>query len=93
VDLNDLQSTMNSCAFNPLLYIAQAKEIIEGKRFVKNRRLEKFLISAYQSKLFNEWLMERIKLSNLFELSDKELLSLGYKKELIKFIKNFHLLT
>ncbi|GAX87414.1 tRNA pseudouridine13 synthase [Lebetimonas natsushimae] len=67
--------------------IQQAKEIIEGKRFVKNRRLEKFLISAYQSKLFNEWLMERIKLSNLFELSDKELLSLGYEKELIKFIK------
>jgi tRNA pseudouridine13 synthase len=67
--------------------IEQAKEIIEGKRFVKNRRLEKFLISAYQSKLFNEWLMERIKLSNLFELGDKELLSLGYKKELIKFVK------
>ncbi|WP_024791468.1 tRNA pseudouridine(13) synthase TruD [Lebetimonas sp. JS032] len=68
--------------------VAQAKEIIEGKRFIKNRRLEKFLISAYQSKLFNEWLMDRIKLSNIFELSENELINLGYEKNLIDFVKS-----
>jgi tRNA pseudouridine13 synthase len=65
----------------------QGKEIIEGKKFIKNRRLEKLLISAYQSKLFNEWLMERIKLSNIFELSENELINSGYEKNLIDFVK------
>ena len=63
------------------------KAIIEGEKFIKNRRMEKFLISAYQSKLFNDWLAERIRLSNIFDLSEKELLMAGYEKELIKFVK------
>jgi len=66
----------------------EGKKIIDGEKFVKNKRLNKLLISAYQSKLFNEWLKERIKLSFLFELNEKELLNLGYEKEFIKFIKN-----
>lgn len=66
----------------------EGKKIIDGEKFVKNRRLNKFLISAYQSKLFNDWLTERIKLSNIFELTQKELLGLGYEKELIKFVKS-----
>jgi len=65
----------------------EGKAIIEGDKFVRNRKLEKFLISAYQSKLFNDWLNERIKLSNIFDLSEKELLMAGYEKELIKFVK------
>ncbi|NPA87918.1 MAG: tRNA pseudouridine(13) synthase TruD, partial [Epsilonproteobacteria bacterium] len=65
----------------------EGKAIIEGDKFVKNRKLEKFLISAYQSKLFNDWLNERIKLSNIFDLSEKELQFAGYDKELIKFVK------
>jgi len=67
--------------------VAQAKEIINGDRFIKNRRLEKLILSSFQSKLFNDWLMERIKLSNMFELSKKELLGLGYEKEFIDFVK------
>ena len=66
----------------------EGKKIVEGEKFVKNKRLNKLLISAYQSKLFNDWLSERIKLSSIFELSEKELKSLGYEKELIKFVKN-----
>ena len=66
----------------------EGKKIIDGEKFVKNKRLNKLLINAYQSKLFNDWLKERIKISSLFELSEKELLHLGYDKELIKFIKN-----
>ncbi len=65
----------------------EAKEIIEGNKFVKNKKLEKFLISAYQSKLFNDWLKERINLSNIFDLSEQELKMAGYPKELIKFVK------
>jgi len=66
----------------------EGKKIIEGEKFVKNKRLSKFLISAYQSKLFNDYLKERIKLSSLFELSEKELIQAGFEKELIKFVKN-----
>ena len=66
----------------------QAKEFIFGDKHIKDKRLQKLLISAYQAKLFNEWLMERIKLSNIFEMSEKELKMLGYKKELIKFVKS-----
>jgi len=65
----------------------EAKEIIEGEKFVKNRRVEKFLISAYQSKLFNDWLKKRIEISNLFELSKKELKLLGFDEEIIDFAK------
>ncbi|GAB6045145.1 tRNA pseudouridine(13) synthase TruD [Caminibacter profundus] len=64
------------------------KAIIEGEKFVKNKKLEKLLINAYQSKLFNDWLKERINLSNIFDLSEKELLMAGFEKELIKFVKN-----
>ncbi len=66
----------------------QAKEFIFGDKHIKNKRLQKFLISAYQSKLFNDWLMERIKLSNIFDMKDNELKFLGYSKELIKFVKS-----
>jgi len=65
----------------------EGKAIIEGEKFVKNRKLEKLLINAYQSKLFNDWLKERINLSNIFDLSEKELLMAGFEKELIKFVK------
>jgi len=66
----------------------EGKKIIEGEKFVKNKRLNKFLISAYQAKLFNDWLVERIKLSRIFELNEKELISLGYEKDLITFVKS-----
>ncbi|WP_456480455.1 tRNA pseudouridine(13) synthase TruD [Nautilia sp.] len=65
----------------------QAKEFIFGERHIKDKRLQKLLISAYQSKLFNDWLMERIKLSNIFDISENELKFLGYEKDLIKFVK------
>jgi len=65
----------------------QAKEFIFGDKHIKDKRLQKLLISAYQSKLFNDWLMERIKLSNIFDMREDELKFLGYEKELIKFVK------
>jgi len=65
----------------------EGKKIIEGEKFVKNKRLSKLLINAYQSKLFNNWLKRRIQLSSLFEMNKKELLAAGIKKEVIDFVK------
>ncbi len=51
-----------------------AREIIEGKFTMRNRKKRDFLISAYQSHLFNLWLSKRIEISRLFEgLAPKEL--------------------
>ena len=66
----------------------EGKKIIEGEKFVKNKKLNKLLINAYQSKLFNNWLKKRIELSFLFEMNEKELLMAGFSKEIINFVKN-----
>ncbi len=47
------------------------KEIIDGTRKERNQNVKRFLISAYQSYLFNEWLAFRIDLSRLVESFDK----------------------
>ena len=62
--------------------------ILKGELKEKNRNLKRLFINAYQSKLFNEWLEERIKLSNSFLLKEEELKVLGYDEELIHFIKS-----
>ena len=65
----------------------QGKQVIEGDLVIRNRAIEKLVINAYQSELFNEWLTERINLSNIFnELDEKELLQ-KYPKELVEFLK------
>ena len=43
--------------------ITQARQMIEGDIFIKDKKLKKFLTGVYQSHFFNEWLVERIKLS------------------------------
>jgi len=60
-------------------------EILEGQKRVRNRYLRKFLINAYQSKLFNDWLAYRIRLSNLLELSKIELKKIGVPEQIIYF--------
>jgi tRNA pseudouridine13 synthase len=42
----------------------KARKIIYGELKIKDRKLEKMLISAYQSDFFNRWLAKRIELSN-----------------------------
>jgi len=65
----------------------QGKQIIEGDLVIRNRAIEKLLINAYQSELFNEWLTERINLSNIFnEFDEKELLQ-KYPKDVVSFVK------
>ena len=65
------------------------KEILFGKRFIKNRKKRDFFISAYQSHIFNLWLSKRVEISKFFSsFGIKELESLFiYSKEVIKDIK------
>ncbi|MBU1658987.1 tRNA pseudouridine(13) synthase TruD [bacterium] len=43
--------------------IEQAKEMISGELFIEDTKVKKFLISVYQSVLFNDWLKERVTMS------------------------------
>ncbi len=43
--------------------LPQAKALIEGDFFTKDKRLERFLLRVYQSFLFNRWLSKRVELS------------------------------
>ena len=43
--------------------LAKAKEVVYGDEIVKDKKLSKMLIAAYQSSFFNAWLVERLKLS------------------------------
>jgi len=65
-----------------------AREIVEGKRKMRDRKRKNFLISAYQSHLFNLWLSKRIEISRLFEgLKPKELKNVFvWNDEIIKLI-------
>lgn len=53
----------------------KARKIIYGELKIKNRKLEKMLISLYQSNLFNQWLSFRIKESKeQFKLLDGDVM-------------------
>jgi len=43
--------------------LEKAKNVIYGELKIKDRKLEKMLISAYQSDFFNRWLAQRIQMS------------------------------
>ncbi len=58
----------------------EGKAIIDGKLKIRDRKKREFLISAYQSYLFNQWLAKRINLSTLLE---------SFKKEEVEKIFNF----
>ena len=45
----------------------EGKAIVDGKLKMRDRKKREFLISAYQSYLFNNWLALRVELSNLLE--------------------------
>ncbi len=68
----------------------RGKEILESKVKEKNKRVEKFLISAYQSHLFNLWLSKRVKISKLIDSFEVNELSelLSFPKEIIKKLKS-----
>jgi tRNA pseudouridine13 synthase len=54
-----------------------ARAVVEGRTKMRHRKKRDFLMSAYQSHLFNLWLSKRVEISRLFEgLKPKELKSL-----------------
>ena len=65
------------------------KEILEGVRRERNKKMKNFYISAYQSHLFNLWLSKRVEISKLFNgFKEDELNTLfNYSNETIKQIK------
>lgn len=58
----------------------EGREIIQQKKQFKNKKLSKFLISSYQSHLFNQWLSQRIQLCKILEEFKNQDLSLAIKK-------------
>ncbi len=65
-------------------------KILKGELKMKNVKMKKFLISAYQSELFNKWLEKRIEISHLVEsFSINELKNmLDFSEQTIKNLKN-----
>ncbi len=45
----------------------EGRAIVEGRLRIRDRKLREFLISAYQSRLFNDWLSRRVAISRLLE--------------------------
>ncbi len=69
--------------------VEQAKKMIEGDLHIEDAKLKKFLISIYQSILFNEWLEERVQMSR--DENNKKFMLL--EGELYRDIKNDKLFT
>jgi len=77
----------------------EAKSVVYGDKFIKDSKLRKFLASAYQSHFFNNWLHERIKISQknneLFTILSGDVMlnlkenKLFTPKELEKTVENF----
>lgn len=62
------------------------REILEGKRYERNKKMRNFFISAYQSYLFNEWLSYRLEIGHtIASFSQNEAAQiLKLPKEMIK---------
>jgi tRNA pseudouridine13 synthase len=68
---------------------AQGLEILSGKRRERNRKMHDFLISAYQSHLFNTWLSRRLEIGHILaSFSDTDAAkALGFDESLVKDLK------
>lgn len=65
------------------------KALIDGKLKIRDRKKREFLISSYQSLLFNNWLAKRIEISRLLESFNSSEVEgiLGLKAGVLKDIK------
>ncbi len=55
----------------------EGEALVAGRLRIRERKMREFLISAYQSKLFNDWLSRRIGISRLLEeFTEKEVESI-----------------
>ena len=67
----------------------KARDVAQGELIMKDKKVNKIMLHAYQSYLFNDWLVDRIKFSKEeayceLELSDEELELLAKQKGLLK---------
>ncbi len=67
--------------------LEKAREIAHGDIVLKDRRLNKLLSNAYQSYLFNDWLKERVELSNTINESEEEKLKLNNQPFLFRVLE------
>ncbi|RDU64833.1 tRNA pseudouridine(13) synthase TruD [Helicobacter sp. MIT 14-3879] len=81
----------------------EGRDILEGKLKIRDKKISKFLISSFQSYLFNNWLKDRIKFCKILEsfnpkeiqtmlkkditLSLDEIISLKSQKHFFKILK------
>ncbi len=71
----------------------EGKAIVDGELKVRDKKRREFLISAYQSYLFNQWLVKRIEISTLlesFQTSEVEKIAALPKGSLQKCSKQKH---
>lgn len=57
----------------------QGKAILEGKDKIRNHKISQFLISAYQSHLFNMWLKKRVEFCKILKSFVPQVASTRYK--------------
>lgn len=67
----------------------EGEEILSGNLKMKNPKIKNFLISAYQSELFNKWLSKRVEISKFIrDFNENEINKIyGFDKETIKDLK------
>jgi len=68
----------------------KCRDVAHGETQIRDKRVQKLLNSSYQSYLFNDWLSERIKLSNDIATLDSNTLfdKYGFSKEYTEQLKN-----
>lgn len=68
----------------------QGREILQGNLRLKNPKISQFLLSSYQSELFNIWLSKRVEMSKFAdEFSQKELIKIyGFDGNTARNLKN-----
>ncbi len=69
----------------------KARDVAQGELIMKDKKIHKIMLHAYQSYLFNDWLAERVKLSNekaysQLKLDDETLEQLKTQKGLLKVL-------
>ena len=65
----------------------KAREIAHGEIVLKDRRINKLLSNAYQSHLFNDWLRERVLLSNEINEDEERKLALNNQAFLFRVLE------
>lgn len=67
----------------------EGEEILSGNLKIKNPKIKNFLISAYQSELFNKWLSKRVEISKFVrDFNEDEINKIyGFDKEIVKDLK------